>query len=93
MLFRSGLLPEVIEGLTWTGNDEAQSGSVAAMLRLFLPGVPKPRYLSGHRPVSGLFSERSGGLHLQVHNPDRQVVVWAPADRDLEPDRDIGTVD
>lgn len=88
-LIDAALLPEVVEGLTWTGNDEAWPGSVAAMLESFLPEVQTPRYITGHRPVEGLFHERSGGLHLQIHNPDRQVVAWVRADRDVEPQRDM----
>jgi hypothetical protein len=91
-LINAALLPEVIEGLTWTGNDEAWPGSVAAMLENFLPEVQRPRYITGHRPIPGLFHERSGGLHLQLHNPDRQVVAWVRADRDMEPQGDVGVV-
>jgi hypothetical protein len=91
-LTNAALLPDVIEGLTWTGNDEAWPGSVAAMLESFLPEVQRPRYITGHRPIPGLFHERSGGLHLQLHNPDRQVVAWVRADRDMEPQGDVGVV-
>ncbi len=82
--------PEVVEGLTWTDNDAAEPGSVAALLARLLPGVAGPRFLTGHRVVPGLYRERSGGLHLQIHNPDRYVVAWAMPDRDLEPELDIG---
>ncbi|MFH2115910.1 MAG: hypothetical protein ABIJ86_15520 [Spirochaetota bacterium] len=92
-LINAALLPEVIMGLTWTGNDEALPGSVAAMLDHFLPSVRRPRYITGHHPIAGLFHERSGGLHLQIHNPDHRVVAWVRVDRDLEPQRDIGVVD
>jgi hypothetical protein len=91
-LVNAALLPDVIEGLTWTGNDEARPGSVATMLESFLPEVREPRYITGHRPIPGVFYERSGGLHLQIHNPDRQVVAWIRADRDIQPGKDIGVV-
>jgi hypothetical protein len=91
-LVNAALLPDVIEGLTWTGNDEALPGSVATMLEHFLPSVLKPRYITGHRPIPGLFYERSGGLHLQIHNPDRLVVAWIRSDRDIQPETDIGVV-
>lgn len=91
-LINAGQLPEVIEGLTWTGNGEARPDSVAAMLGRFLPDVPKPRYLTGHRPVPGLYEEHRGGLHLQIHNPDLRVVAWVRADRDLDPELDIGLI-
>lgn len=92
-LINAALLPEVIEGLTWTGNEEALPGSVAVMLNRFLPTVHKPRYLTGHRPIPGLFKQRNRGLHLQIHNPDCQVVAWVRADRDLEPEKDIVVVE
>ena len=63
--------------------------SVAAMLHSFMPEIQKPRYLTGHRPIEGLFHERSGRLHLQIHNPDRQVVAWVRAEGDVEAERDI----
>jgi len=82
--------PEVVEGLTWTDNDAAEPGAVAELLARLLPGVRRPRLLTGHRVIPGLYRERSGGLHLQIHNPDRYVVAWAMPDRDLEPELDIG---
>jgi hypothetical protein len=92
-VINAAFLPEVIQGLTWTGNDEALPGSVAAMLQRSLPGVHRPRYITGHRPIEGLFQERSGGLHLQIHNPDRQVVAWIRAEGDIEVRRDIGVIE
>ena len=92
-IINAALLPEVIAGLTWTDNDEARPGSVAAMLEHFLPMVQKPRYITGHRPIPGLFLERSSGLHLQIHNPNHQVVVWVRADREIQAEKDVGLVD
>jgi serine/threonine protein kinase len=39
-----------------------------------------------------LYRERSGGYHLQIHNPNRYVVAWAMPERDLEPEFDIGEI-
>ncbi len=86
------LRPDVVLGLTWTDNNEADTGSVTTLLARFLPLVAKPRYFTGHRTVSGLFKERSGGAHLQIHNPDKFVIAWAMPDRDVEPSIDIGEI-
>ena len=80
---------EVVEGLTWTGNDESRAGSVESMLRTFLPGVAGARYFAGHRPVVGGFALRAGGLFVQLHDPDAFRVVFAAADRDFDAARDI----
>ncbi len=85
-------LPEVVLGLTWTDNDAAQPGSVTGLLRRFLPGVAGPRFFTGHRVVPALYRERSGGSHLQIHNPRKYVVAWVMPDRDVEPSLDIGEI-
>lgn len=84
--------PEVVLGLTWTDNGAAEPGSVQALLSRLLPGQEKPRFLTGHRTIPGLYRERSGGYHLQIHNPSRYVVAWAMPERDLEPEFDIGEI-
>lgn len=85
-------LPEVGLGLTWTDNGAAEPDSVRTLLSRFLPDIGYPRYFTGHRTVPGLFRERSGGSHLQIHNPGRYVVAWAMPDRDVEPTLDIGEI-
>lgn len=85
-------LPEVVLGLTWTDNDAAQPGSVTSLLARFLPGVARPRFFTGHRVVPALYRERSGGSHLQIHNPRKYVVAWVMPDRDVEPSLDIGEI-
>ncbi len=82
--------PETMLGLTWTDNGEAEPGAVRDMLAGFLPGIERPRYFTGHRTVPALYRERSGGAHLQIHNPGRYVVAWAMPDRDVDPALDIG---
>ncbi len=84
------VLPEVILGLTWTDNGAAAADSVMDMLSRFLPAVSKPRFFTGHRTIPGFYRERSGGAHLQIHNPDKFIVAWAMPDRDVEPSFDIG---
>lgn len=85
-------IPEVVEGLTWTDNDAAEPGSVGNLLARFLPGIARPRFFTGHRVVPSLYRERSGGSHLQIHNPRKYVVAWVMPDRDVEPSLDIGEI-
>ena len=85
-------LPEVVAGLTWTDNDAAEPGSVLSLLGYYLPGVERPRFFTGHRVVPNLYRERSGGYHLQIHNPRKYVVAWVMPDRDVEPSLDIGEI-
>lgn len=91
-LVNARLDPDVVLGLTWTDNGAAEPGSIFALLSRFLPDLERPRYFTGHRTISGLYRERSGGYHLQIHNPGKYVVAWAMPDRDIEPDLDIGEI-
>lgn len=91
-LINAPLLPEVIEGLTWTDNGAARPGAVRELLARLLPDVERPRFVSGHRTIPSLYRERSEGYHLQIHNPNRYVVAWAMPDRDLDPKLDVGEI-
>ncbi|TVQ25640.1 MAG: calcineurin [Spirochaetaceae bacterium] len=82
--------PEVVRGLTWTANDEAEPDSVTRMLDAYLPDVvcEERVYLGGHRPVGGRYHLRAGGRYVQIHNPDRSIV--AILDRPpFDPERDV----
>jgi hypothetical protein len=85
-------LPGVVEGLTWTDNGAAEPGAVTTLLSRFLPAIERPRFFTGHRVVPNLYRERSGGAHLQIHNPKKYVVAWVMPDRDVEPSIDIGEI-
>jgi hypothetical protein len=85
-------LPDVVAGLTWTDNGAAEPGSVNELLACFLPTVARARFFTGHRVVPNLYRERSGGAHLQIHNPNKYVIAWVMPDRDVEPSLDIGEI-
>ena len=54
--------PEVVAGLTWTDNDEAEPGSVAGMLEHYLGlEAAAARYFGGHRPIGGAYGLRADG--------------------------------
>ncbi|TFG65278.1 MAG: hypothetical protein E4H36_00410 [Spirochaetales bacterium] len=68
---------EVIYGLTWTDNGQAEFGSVKKMLMHYL-AAPYDRqgfYFGGHRPVPGTHALRAGGRYVQIHNPSRQIIA------------------
>jgi hypothetical protein len=83
--------PDVVYGLTWTDNGEAEEGSVAAMLAHYL-GQEEAQgsyYFGGHRPVRGGPRLRASGHYVQIHDPDRFVVVRLAAEGGIDLERDV----
>lgn len=82
---------DVVEGLTWTANDDAEPDSVKTMIESYLNCAPEEPcyYFGGHRPVSGLYRRRAGGRYLQIHNPDRLVAARVGPVGEIDPGRDI----
>ena len=87
--------PQVVYGLTWTDNEEAEPGSVEQMLEHYLgaEAAATAFHLGGHRPVRGSYNLRSDGRYVQIHDPDRYVVAVLPAGRAIDLDRDIRELD
>jgi hypothetical protein len=88
-------MPQVVYGLTWTDNEEAEPGSVQQMLEHYLgeEGASSAFHFGGHRPVRGGYNLRSDGLYVQIHDPDRYVVAVLPAGKPIDLDRDIREFD
>ena len=83
--------PDVVEALIWTGNGEAEEGSVAASLASLL-GDARAKgalWFAGHRPVEGRFALRAGGRFVQFHEPRAQRVAYLLPGRVPDPRRDI----
>jgi hypothetical protein len=72
--------PQVVEGLTWTANDDADTDSVNEMLEYYLDKeIEGPHfYFGGHRPVRGLYNRRADGRYIQIHNPDKFIMANIP---------------
>jgi hypothetical protein len=87
--------PDVVSGLTWTDNGQAEEGSVQRMLLHYLGEEEGSAglYFGGHRPVSGGFNLRAEGRYVQIHDPDRYVIVHLPGSGDIDLYRDIKTLD
>ncbi len=80
--------PNVVLGLTWTGDGEAEADSVRRMLEHYLGQADGAYYFGGHRPVRG-FNLRADGRYVQIHDPERWVLALLPADGRIDPQRDI----
>ncbi|MGA2765992.1 MAG: hypothetical protein ABSG17_21845 [Spirochaetia bacterium] len=87
--------PDVVTGLTWTDNDEADPGSVEDMLRYYLGEEQGQRgfYLGGHRPVEGSYRLRAGGRYVQIHDPERFVIAHLSPEGEIDLERDVLRID
>jgi hypothetical protein len=87
--------PDVVYGLTWTDNDEAEPDSVAQMLAHYLgeEGAERAFYFGGHRPVRQLYNLRAVGRYVQIHNPEAYVLAVLPAEGEIDLERDIRKID
>ncbi len=83
--------PEVVEGLTWTANDDAEDGSVGRMLEYYLDTDEHDdtRYFGGHRPVRGMYHLRADGKYVQIHNPERFIIALIQPEGEIDLERDI----
>lgn len=83
--------PDVVYGLTWTANDEAEDGSVNRMLSYYLDedNINEYYYFGGHRPVPELYHPRAEGRYVQIHNPDRFIVAMIGVDKPIRLDEDV----
>lgn len=87
--------PDVIEGLTWTDNGEAEEGSVEAMIDHHLPPWEQKEavYFTGHRAVAGRFALRAEGRLIQLHNPEKYIIAIANPSNRFDPEREIIELD
>ena len=85
----------VVSGLTWTPNDAAEDGSVVSMLREFTKkeDLENIKYFAGHRPVIGNYALRQNGYFVQIHNPEKQNIVLVYANKNINLDTDIKTIE
>jgi hypothetical protein len=83
--------PEVVYGLTWTENGEAEPGSVRRMLEHYLgsEAAAEGYYFGGHRPMRERYRLRADGRYVQIHDPDRWAVALLPAQGRINLQRDI----
>lgn len=84
----------VIQGLTWTANNTAEEGSVIKMLNDFLVDstFKEKKYFAGHRPVFEKYKLRQEGSFVQLHNPEEQNICLIYANKEINLDTDIVSV-
>ncbi|MDT8446200.1 MAG: metallophosphoesterase [bacterium] len=64
--------PQVIEGLTWTRDHQAEAGTIRRLFKELLGGDPKESlWVSGHTPVAGDYRQDTEEGLLLLHNPNR----------------------
>jgi len=82
---------DVIQGLTWTGNDKAQYNSVMDMITHYIdPQFQKKTvYFGGHRPVSGTYNIRAEGRYIQIHNPRKYTIAIINPGEEIDPQRAV----
>lgn len=89
------LNPDVIEGLTWTANDTAQSDCVQKMLDENCVSFEddsknmKKKYITGHRPIKQKYILRQNGCLVQIHNPYKIQFAYIKKENSFNPDLDI----
>ena len=85
---------DVVRGLIWTGNGEAEEKSARVTVQnLFDSRVPKGYlYLGGHRPVQGNYKVLQDGFYIQIHNPGKQNIVIVRPERSINLESDIVSV-
>jgi len=81
--------PEVIYSLTWTDNNQAETGSAAASLSNFGKDAPESRIFGGHRVVQGMYNSRQDGRYIQINRPDKWLVAAFTDMQVFSPERDI----
>lgn len=91
-LIEASLNRKIIYDLTWTANDEAEAGSVAAYLEEYFPGDSRALMFGGHRPVRGHFNRRAEGRFIQIHNPDLFIAAIVCGMENFSPETNIHVV-
>lgn len=86
---------DVVSSLTWTENNSAANGSVAAMLSMLTgrADINSLRYFGGHRPVKGNYALRQNNLYVQIHNPTLQNITLVYENKIFNPETDIVSVE
>ena len=85
---------DVVRGLIWTGNGEAEERSARDTVQNLFDNsegcIPKGYlYLGGHRPVQGNYKVLQDGFYIQIHNPGKQNIVFVHPDRSINLESDI----
>ncbi len=81
--------PDVIYGLTWVDNEQAERGSAEGTLRGLFGKSAGKRIFGGHRPVPGRYALRQNGSYVQINTPNEWVVASFSDMETFNPDTHI----
>jgi len=87
--------PEVVKGLTWTADGDAEDGSVQKMLSHYLDAkiASDAYYFGGHRIIKELYKLRAGGKYVQIHNPEKFIIARIKNRGLINPSADVFELD
>ncbi len=93
-LIDAKIYEDVVRGLIWTGNGEAEERSARETVQNLFDNtegcIPKGYlYLGGHRPVQGNYKVLQDGFYIQIHNPGKQNIAFVHPDRKFDPEKDF----
>lgn len=93
-LIDAKIYEDVVRGLIWTGNGEAEERSARETVQNLFDNtegcISKGYlYLGGHRPVQGNYKVLQDGFYIQIHNPGKQNIVFVKPDRAIDLETDI----
>ena len=74
-------------GLTWTGNEQAREGSVEETLEYYSNHFDREftHYIGGHRTIHDYYKLRADGHFIQIHNPDRYIILYTDQQEIIDP--------
>ncbi len=85
-----GFLDEdLIRGLTWTANDQADENSVETMLENLLPKEQNALYFAGHRTIQETHKLLRNRKFIQIHNQKEHFISIIQPNRVFDPLQDI----
>lgn len=82
--------PDIVEGLTWTRHNAAQSGAAPEMLKEILGnGMDQELWISGHSAIKDLYNYWNEEKLLEIHNPSLRVFAIIDPHQMFDPDTHI----
>jgi len=82
--------PDLVYGLTWTRESQAEPGVAKQMFGEFLGGDKSEAVMVvGHNPIPGLYDWDGAEQILHIHNPEKKVVCLFYPRREMDLESDI----
>lgn len=81
--------PELIESLTWTDNHSSIRGTIDNYLSHYLQNNKDAYYFGGHRPIKEKYFLINNDRYVQIHNPQKEIVLFIDQNKIIDLDKDI----